>query len=234
MSAVSEQVRTVIFAKAPQPGRVKTRLIPALGAQGAALLAQRMLRYTVQQALAAALGPVELCVTPHPRTPVWRPFRDLAWPLGWQGQGDGDLGDRLALAAARTLAHGASVLLIGTDCPGLTAARLRDAAAQLAAHDAVMVPSHDGGYVLLGLRRFSPQLFQGIAWSTPQVAAQTQERLCQLGWTLARRPPLHDIDEPADLAALPPDWSASSPGRHASIVFEYDHHASLATRVRHP
>lgn len=215
-------VHTVIFAKAPQPGLAKTRLIPALGAMGAARLAARMLRHTVQEALAAALGEVELCVTPAPDHAAWRPFRPSAWPLTWQAQGLGDLGLRLARAAARQSGRGAPVLLIGTDCPALTAAVLREAAARLASDEAVMVPSVDGGYVLLGLRRFSPVVFRHIAWSTPQVAAQTRQRLARLGWTLAELPALHDIDDPCDLEALPRGWLeeslATDPGEASSTT----------------
>lgn len=198
--------RIVIFAKAPLPGLAKTRLIPALGAAGAAQLAQRMLSHTVAQALEAQTGEVELCVSPDPDSPLWQEFRDVRWKVHWQAQGGGDLGERLARAAERVVASGSPVLLIGTDCPALTAGRLHEAAQQLATHDAAMIPSRDGGYVLLGLNRFDARLFTGVAWSTDQVAAMTLDRIAQLRWSVACLPTLQDIDEPGDLAALPPDW----------------------------
>ena len=193
--------RIVIFAKAPVAGAAKTRLIPALGEEGAAGLAGQMLAETAAAAVAAELGEPELCATPAPGSPDWASFR----PPGARmtDQGTGDLGERLARAAWRVLAAGEQVLLIGTDCPGLDAARLRAAAEQLSRHDAVIHPTHDGGYALLGLRRFDPLLFSGIAWSTATVAAETIARVRALGWSLHIGDTLHDIDEPEDLAALP-------------------------------
>jgi hypothetical protein len=194
--------RIVIFAKAPVAGLAKTRLMPALGAQGAARLASAMLSHAVEQALASAVGPVELCVTPAPHDPVWSGLAPQD-SLNWSDQGHGDLGERMARAAQRTLDAGEPVLLMGTDCPELTAGRIREAAASLLATDATLVPAFDGGYVLLGLNRFDASLFTGIAWSTATVAQATQRRVEQLGWSLQTLPTLHDIDEPADLQWLP-------------------------------
>lgn len=192
--------RIVIFAKAPVAGAVKTRLIPALGADGAAKLAAEMLALTVAEAVAAGVGPVELCADPRPDCRQWDGHRPAA-PVRLSAQGDGGLGERLARAAGRVVGGGEAVLLIGSDCPELDAGRLRGAAAALARHDAVIHPTADGGYALLGLRRFAPALFEGIAWSSPAVAAQTLERLSALGWSCDVRETLHDIDEPRDLAA---------------------------------
>lgn len=217
--------RIVVFAKAPQPGRVKTRLIPALGAEGAAALAARMLARMLAAAAevvdatapsnavevidageavetaGAMPGVVELCASPAPGDPAWQ---GVAVPAGlrWSAQVEGDLGARMAAAAQRVIAGGERVLLIGTDCPGLDAACLRAAAAALDEAEAVIVPSFDGGYVLLGLRRFDPSLFEGIAWSTSTVAAATRARLEALAWSYRVLPALHDIDVPADLAHL--------------------------------
>jgi len=191
-------VRIVVFAKAPVPGRVKTRLIPALGETGAAQLAERMLEQALQQALAAAVGPVELCMSPAPDAPEWA---GITLPAGIDisDQGEGDLGARMARPAQRAVARGEAVLLTGTDCPDLSAARLRVAAAQLAAHDAVLHRAEDGGYPLLGLRAFDATLFEKMPWSTPAVADLTLERITALGWTVWVGDTLRDIDEPADL-----------------------------------
>jgi rSAM/selenodomain-associated transferase 1 len=199
---MAQPPRIVIFAKAPVAGLAKTRLIHALGAQGAAQLAAALLDHAVAQALASGVGPVELCVTPGPHDPVWSGLAPQA-TLNWSDQGDGDLGARMARAAQRALEAGAPVLLMGTDCPDLTADRIRDAAASLTAADASLVPACDGGYVLLGLNRFDASLFAGIAWSTVTVAQVTRDRVEQLGWSLQTLPALHDIDEPADLRWLP-------------------------------
>ena len=182
--------RIVVFAKEPVPGRVKTRLIPALGAEGAARLAAQMLERTVEEAQATGLG-VELCGEPDA----------AAWFEGGvakSAQGEGDLGQRLARAARRVLDE-EPLLLIGADCPALGRRRLRAAADSLAVHDAVIHPAEDGGYVLLGLTRFDPSLFESIAWSTAAVGADTMARIEALGWTLDRRETLADVDEPADL-----------------------------------
>jgi rSAM/selenodomain-associated transferase 1 len=184
--------RIVIFAKQPVPGRVKTRLIPALGELGAAKVARRMLDWTVRQARETGLA-VELCGDPDPT--LWYKPR---LGLDLTPQGEGDLGARLARAARRVLAQGPA-LLIGGDCPELGRPRLAAAAAALDTHDAVLHPARDGGYALLGLRRFEPSLFTAIAWSTAQVAAQTLARIEALGWSLHVGETLRDVDEPEDL-----------------------------------
>jgi rSAM/selenodomain-associated transferase 1 len=188
--------RIVIFAKAPVAGRVKTRLIPALGAEGAADLAAAMLDATCREALAAGVGPVELCLAGHPE---WT--GDLPDTVEVTDQGEGDLGERLWRAARRV---GAPLLLIGTDCPELDRNRLRAAAQWLRDHDAMLHPAADGGYALLGLNRLDPSLFEAMPWSTDAVAAETIARIAALGWSLHIGETLRDIDEPADLAHLPP------------------------------
>jgi uncharacterized protein len=202
-------VRIVIFAKAPLPGMAKTRLIPTLGAQGAADLARRMLSHTLAQALAADVGPVELCVTPSPIEALWQSFTIPA-SVAWSDQGEGDLGMRMSRATQRVTGAGESVLIIGTDCPELDAGHLRRAATSLKHFDATLVPTADGGYVLLGLNRFHASLFADIEWSTHSVASETLCRLEQLGWKVQNNPMLHDIDEPADLGWLPPAWPGAA------------------------
>lgn len=195
-------VRILVFAKAPLPGRVKTRLIPALGAEGAARLARHLLGLALARARVAAVGPVELCMSPAPGHPDWAGI-PLPPDIQTRDQGEGDLGERMARAAKRHLDHGEAVLLTGTDCPGLDAARLGAAAARLADHDAVIYPAEDGGYPLLGLNAFAPELFADMPWSTPAVTRLTLERMAALGWRVWIGETLRDIDEPADLAYLP-------------------------------
>ena len=195
--------RIIIFAKAPQPGFAKTRLIPALGAEGAAKLAQQMLFNTLFEVLAADIGTVELCSTPK--------IDDIAWqgitlPLGIEitDQGEGDLGARLARASERAIENGRSVLLIGTDCVEMSATLLREAAQSLHEHDAVIHCTADGGYALLGLKRYSAVLFSDMPWSTDAVASTTIARIKQLGWSLHVGQLLHDVDTPQDLKYLLP------------------------------
>jgi hypothetical protein len=188
--------RIVIFAKAPVPGRVKTRLIPALGAEGAAALAAEMLDRTVEEALASGL-PVELCGEPDAK--AWHEARA---GLALTAQGDGGLGERLARTAERVLAE-EKILLIGADCPELDRIRLQAAAEALDDHDVVIHPAQDGGYALLGLRRIARSIFEGIDWSTSVVAAQTVARIEALGWSLRVAETLRDVDEPSDLLVIP-------------------------------
>ena len=198
--------RIVIFAKAPQPGSVKTRLIPALGADGAATLARRLLAHTLSQALAADVGEVELCMSPAPLDPAWQGVA-IDSSIKQSAQQDSDLGARMAHAVKRatlqTQSADKSVLLTGTDCPALTAPLLKLAAQQLEHHDAVLLPAHDGGYVLLGLKSPCPELFDRMPWSTSVVATETLRRMAELNLRVWQGPMLHDIDEPADLQHVP-------------------------------
>ncbi|OXY82692.1 TIGR04282 family arsenosugar biosynthesis glycosyltransferase [Oceanimonas doudoroffii] len=198
-------IRILVFAKAPLPGRAKTRLEPALGAKGAAQLATAMLDGTLTHCLAAELGPVELCMSPAPGHSDWRAF-SLPAGLVQSDQGDGDLGARMARSAQRGLAQQDAVILVGTDCPQLCVNLLQTAATRLARCDALLHPTRDGGYALLGLRRFSPTLFEHIPWSTSQVASLTRQRLDALGWHWHEGETLQDIDEPGDLLQLPGRW----------------------------
>lgn len=197
--------RIVILAKAPRAGLAKTRLIPALGGEGAARLAARMLETTVSAAVAANLGPVELRVAPDWLDPAWQGVT-IPGGIAIVPQGDGDLGDRLQRAADAALADRGSVLLIGTDCVELSPQLLQEATRALSLHDAVIHPTQDGGYALLGLRRSHDSLFRDMAWSTATVCRDTLQRLETLGWSVARLATLNDIDEPDDLAHLPPHW----------------------------
>lgn len=192
----------IIFAKAPRAGHVKTRLIPALGAECAAQLAREMLDRTLSAALEAGCGTVELCADPPPQDAAWSAIT-LPAGLHLTAQGEDDLGQRMSRAAQRALQHADRVLLIGTDCVEMSLTLLRAAAEALDGADAFMHPTTDGGYALLGLKRFDPSLFTGIVWSTATVAQETRARCAALGWTLLEGASLHDIDEPSDLALWP-------------------------------
>lgn len=206
-------IAIAILAKAPVAGLAKTRLAPALGAQGAATLAVRMLDYAVAQAVAAALGPVTVWATPDTTHPAFLRLQQQHG-VALAVQGGGDIGQRMAAVFAASLAEqGIPLLLMGSDLPGLNAAVLQQAAAALATHDAVLVPALDGGYGLIGLHRPAPQLFEGLAWSTPAVLAQTRQRMAAAGLRHAELPALADIDEPADLARLPAGWHTPAPAR---------------------
>ncbi len=200
-----KSARIIIFAKAPQPGFAKTRLVPALGAEKAAELARQMLFNTLREALAADIGPVELCVTPEINQAAWQRIR---LPAGIEifAQGEGDLGARMARASERALENAEPALLIGTDCVEISGTLLRAAAQALQERDAVIHCTADGGYALLGLRRFSPFLFSDMPWSTDAVANTTIARIGQLGWSVHVGQMLHDVDKPQDLKYLPGQW----------------------------
>lgn len=180
-------------------------MIPALGAAGAAALAERMLAHAVQVAAAAGPDTLEVCAAPDATHPAFgRLARDHGLQLSTQG--DGDLGQRMHRAFLRTLARHDRAVIIGTDAPALDATCLRQAQSALDEHDAVFVPALDGGYALIGLRQPLACLFDGIAWSTSAVMAQTRERLQAAGLRWAELPAVADVDEPADLVHVPAGW----------------------------
>lgn len=185
-----------ILAKAPIPSTAKTRLIPAIGAHAAAVLQERLTARTVETALAADLGGVTLWCTPGISHAS---FQDLAarHRVALCPQPAGHLGARM-LAAMQD----GPTLVIGTDCPAFTSSLLQDAALALQAHDSVIVPAEDGGYVLIGSNAPQPGLFENVAWGTSEVAAQTRARARALGLRLHELAPLWDVDTEDDLARM--------------------------------
>jgi uncharacterized protein len=192
----------IVFARAPQPGRVKTRLVPRLGGWGAARLHRRLARRTLRIAQAASCGPVELHGTPRARHPFFLQCARESKIVLRQQRGR-ELGERMFNALAGGLRRHGAAILVGTDCPALEVRDLRRAARALAGGcDAVIAPAEDGGYPLIGLRRASRRLFEDIAWGGPDVFARTAERLDRLGWRWRRLRTLWDVDRPDDLARL--------------------------------
>lgn len=192
----------IVFARAPRPGAVKTRLVPLLGAEGAAALHARMVKRALATARKAALGTVELHCAPDCNDDFFR-FCSNRYRVELVTQAGGDLGARMSAAACAALAAHARVLLIGSDCPVLAARHLRAAnQALLDEADAVLVPAEDGGYVLLGLTRSDERLFEGIAWGGDTVLADTRARLRELGWHWRELDTLWDVDRPEDYGRL--------------------------------
>ena len=194
-----DPVAVAILAKAPLPGLAKTRLVPMLGADGAASLQAGLIERVATTAHAAAVGPITLWATPDHHHPV---FQTIAAMLGiaLAVQPDGDLGTRMMAAI---VAAGGPVIVIGTDCPALTLEHLRDAARALVdGVDVVIVPVDDGGYGLIGMRRPQPALFADMTWSTASVMAETRRRLTRLGLSWREPARLWDVDVPADLERL--------------------------------
>ena len=205
---MKDDCKIIVFAKAPVAGFAKTRLARVIGDVAAASLAARMLSETLAQAVAANIGPVELCCAPD-ATHAQFIREQQQYGLTLSEQGEGDLGQRMWRALQRGLQEHQRVLLIGTDAPGLQATQLNQAAAALHTHAASFVPTHDGGYVLVGLSRAIPALFDDMPWSSPQVMAHTRARLALLNETAVELPPLFDIDEAGDLPHVPAHWMAA-------------------------
>lgn len=187
-----------VFAQAPIPGRVKSRLAADVGPSTATEVYWRVGR----QVVAAALGPGY-------RTVVWyTPATEAAFVREWldglgrfelRPQGSGALGLRLALAFQRHFRDGADrVVIVGTDCPGVDRRLILEAFSALSAADVVMGPTLDGGYYLLGLRAAEPRLFQNVTWTSGSVAAQTRARAQALGLRARVLAPLRDVDTERD------------------------------------
>lgn len=193
-------VAIAILAKAPIPGLAKTRLIPHLGADGAAALQRWLLQRTVSTALRAEIGPVTLWCAPDTGHPDFVGHA-ASGRLALRQQTDGDLGQRMHQAVAESPCP-AGTLVIGTDCPLLSTADLQAAAAALGELSAIVTPAEDGGYVMIGLRQAAHQIFDGVEWSTAQVMAQTRQRLTALGWRHAEFAPLWDVDRSNDFERL--------------------------------
>jgi rSAM/selenodomain-associated transferase 1 len=195
MFRANPEVTVAVLAKAPVPGFAKTRLIPALGAHAAAFLQERLTEQAVATAREAALGRVVVWGAPDITHAALRTLA-AKHQVRLARQPDGDLGARMfaAIADARGPA-----LVIGTDCPALTPAHLRESAQALPSHDAVVIPAEDGGYVLIGMNHPHEVLFSGMTWSTDRVMAETRSRIARAGLTCHELPPLWDIDDPDDV-----------------------------------
>jgi hypothetical protein len=196
--AMAERTAIAVMARAPVAGQAKSRLIPALGAEGAAALQARLIERTVATAASARIGPVTLWATPDETHPLFGALR-RQFGVALARQPDGDLGARMHAAVD---AAGCAALVIGTDCPALTADHLHLAAATLRNYDVVVIPADDGGYVLIGLRQPHAALFAGIEWGTARVMAETRRRLQSLTLSWRELPTLWDVDTPEDLERL--------------------------------
>jgi rSAM/selenodomain-associated transferase 2/rSAM/selenodomain-associated transferase 1 len=188
-----------ILGKAPVAGFAKTRLIPLLGAYGAARAQRQFIGQTIHTAQQSHLGGISLWCAPDPRQRYFRALRKK-FSITFEPQPSGDLGARMMHCAEQHFSapNAPPLLIIGTDCPMLSPGHLQAAARSLTDHDACLIPAEDGGYVLLGLRKLIPEVFAHIEWSTERVLAQTQSQLAVANASLALLPMLWDIDEPQD------------------------------------
>lgn len=161
-----------------------------------------MTRHVCETASSAGLCPVQLWVSGEAAHSAFLADLSRQLDVPCHRQMGQDLGARMYTAAKQTLKQFAAVVFIGSDCPFIDAAYLHQAMLGLEDNDAVLGPAADGGYVLLGLRKLSPTLFEDIDWGTDTVLSTTESRLTQLSWSYALLPPLADIDRPEDLSLL--------------------------------
>lgn len=197
----------LLFAKAPIPGTVKTRLAATVGAP----VALRIYRFLAERQMGAIRDAGLPCVvwtTPEGSEGSVAEWLNGACEVRLQPQGD--LGERMSFACDHAFAHGASgVILVGTDCPDLDATRITALGDRVERGAFVVQPALDGGYVAFGLPRPCPAAFQGVAWSTDQVLTETVLRLRNVGVVPELLEPLSDIDTLDDWAR----WTAT---RHSA------------------
>ncbi len=197
----------IIFTRYPQPGKTKTRLIPALGVEGAANLQRQMTEYTITQAqklhkLAAISFEIRFTGGDLQLMQNW-----LGTELNYQLQGEGDLGKRMENSFLSAFNRGAQqVVIIGIDCPGVNTEVLTKAFEKIPDCDLLLGPAVDGGYYLIGLKRAIGQLFTNIDWGTAKVLQQTVDIAQQLNLSVACLETLADVDNPEDL----PIWQETS------------------------
>ena len=202
------QRHIVVFSRFPEPGRAKTRLIPALGDDGAARLQRSMSGRAVLTARVAAHRAAATLTVYHTDTRPRRMRRWLGDGTAYRPQSAGDLGARMRTAFDGSFAAGSrATLIVGTDCPALTPDILLEGLAALETHDVVFGPADDGGYYLIGLRRPAPELFTGIDWGTETVLRQSLAAIDNRDLAIKWLPPLADVDRPDDL----PHWEAIRP-----------------------
>ncbi len=203
---MSESSRVVLFTRNPEPGRAKTRLVPALGPEGAADLQRRMterILATIDRLADARDVSVEIRMAGG--------TLDLA--RAWLGeerrirpQGPGDLGARMHRAFEDASRDGIeATVIVGADCPAITRAHLERAFDALHESELALGPAEDGGYWLIGLRQPRPSLFIGIPWGEATVFAETVRVAEASGIAPALLDVLADVDRPEDLGTLPDD-----------------------------
>lgn len=190
--------RILVFAKPPVPGYCKTRLARRYGPVRAADIHRQLAGRTLAMLDNAGVAPFEIHTSEGMDHPWFlQQRRRHNCPLVRQSVGD--LGRRMLQAAQRSLQSKPACLIVGTDCPVLEPGHLRDALRALTdGHEVVLLPSEDGGYALVGLRRAEPLLFRHIDWGSARVMQQSRQRLRRSGLRWTELAPVWDIDEPAD------------------------------------
>ena len=191
--------RLIIFTRYPEPKKTKTRLIPALGAEGAAELQLQLTEHTITEAKKLMREISTAIYYTGSSQKVMESW--LGNDLSYYPQHKEDLGNRMKSAFEDSFKlRFSKVVIIGIDCPELNIAIIRNAFESLDENDLVLGEASDGGYYLIGLRKIIPELFQNIAWGTNKVLSKTKIIAQQLKLNIVILPVLSDIDRPEDLA----------------------------------
>ena len=185
----------IIFVRNPELGKVKTRLAKEIGDERALQVYRKLLQHTHSCVSAIECDRFVYYAEQITTDDLWK--NDMYYKKVQQGN---DLGERMMLAFSELFQHGYSkIIIIGSDCPGLSSAILKDAFNKLNEADIVLGPSTDAGYYLLGMKIVHPQLFQHIQWSTDTVLKDTQKIISSINKSATLLPELTDIDEAKDL-----------------------------------
>jgi uncharacterized protein len=219
---MNRRPRLAVLARVPVPGLAKTRLIPEIGPEGAARVCGELVEHTLRR-----LRPLEVCGEVRLEVRVDGSLDEARAWLGrgtrYRSQGDGDLGQRIARVFAHAFATGVEkVVVVGSDCPGISHRHVRETLAVLDSADLVLGPAEDGGYYLIGLRRTAagalPRLLD-VEWSTERVLRDTLAAASDEGLATSLLETLRDVDRPEDL----PAWREAAaeearPPRTISVV----------------
>lgn len=190
--------KLLIFTKSPVLGEVKTRLQPEYSQEQSLALHEKLLLNTLSLTESLNDLDIELCCTPNRNTLFFLDCENR-FPITLSDQQGDDLGERMAFSLSVALQTYGKVIIVGTDCPAIDGKYIEQAVQALEEHDAVIGPAADGGYVLLGLRKFSIELFKDISWGSEVVLTQTKKVLNDLSWSYHELGIMHDIDRPEDL-----------------------------------
>jgi rSAM/selenodomain-associated transferase 1 len=218
--------RLLVFLKYPSPGKVKTRLAAALGDQAASDVYRVCAEVTLER-LRRFQPEAALYVDPPEALERVRRWVGPGWSLAPQ-QGR-TLGERLARATGEAFAEGARpVVVIGTDSPWLGESEIEQAFEALRHADVVIGPAQDGGYYLIGLARPTPALFEGVAWSTPQVCATTLAQARLLGLAVHLLGTGYDVDRLEDLERFAAE--AAARGQSSTLLKTIQVYARVSRR----
>ena len=190
--------KLLVFTRSPVLGEVKTRLQPEFSAEQSLKLHKHMLLNTLSMSEKLPGFDVELCCSPNRNTLFFLECENR-FPITLSNQQGDDLGERMAFSFSVALQSYDKVVIVGTDCPELNEDYIKQAFNALDEVDIVIGPAEDGGYVLMGLRKFSLKLFSDFSWGSNTVLAQTRKVINELSWSYKELDIMHDVDRAEDL-----------------------------------